>query len=245
MIYIILPSFNEEKNLIKIIKKIEFLNKKLKSKVILVDDGSNDATEKIVKKKHSVKIIYLKHKVNRGLSLALESGFKKVVKIGNKKDVIITLDSDNTHPINLIPKMMSLINKNYDIVIASRFQKDSKVKGVTDFRKLMSFGAKLIFKFFFPFKNLNDYTCNYRAYKFSLIKKIVNEKNFFKKEGFNIAAKILIYFISFHKIINIAEVPLILSYHKKIGASKMKIFLTIYLTIKLILISFLGTKQRF
>ena len=72
MIYIILPSFNEEKNLIKIIKKIEFLNKKLKSKVILVDDGSNDATENIVTKKYGVKIIYLKHKANRGLSLALE-----------------------------------------------------------------------------------------------------------------------------------------------------------------------------
>jgi len=245
MIYIILPSFNEEKNLIKIIKKIEFLNKKLKSKVILVDDGSNDATERVVTKKYSVKIIYLKHKINRGLSVALESGFKKVVKIGSKKDIVITLDSDNTHPIDLIPKLTYQINKNHDIVIASRFQKDSKVKGVTLFRKLMSFGARLIFKLFFPFKNLNDYTCNYRAYKFSLIKQIVNEKSFFKNEGFNIAAKILIYFISFHKNLNIAEVPLILSYHQKIGASKMKIFLTIYLTIKLILSSLLGAKQRF
>lgn len=245
MIYIILPSFNEEKNLIKIIKKIEFLNKKLKSKVILVDDGSNDATEKIATKKYSVKIIYLKHKTNKGLSVALESGFKKVVKTGSNKDIVITLDSDNTHPIDLIPEMNKQIKKNYDIVIASRFQKDSRVKGVTFFRKLMSFGAKLIFKFFFPFKNLNDYTCNYRAYKFFLIKKIVSEKNFFKKEGFNIAAKILIYFISSNKNLNIMEVPLILSYHKKIGASKMKIFLTIYLTIKLILSSFLRTKQRF
>lgn len=242
MIYIILPSFNEEKNLIKIIKKIEFLNKKLKTKVILVDDGSNDATEKIAANRYSVKIIYLKHKINKGLSIALESGFKKVVKIGNKKDIVITLDSDNTHPIDLIPEMRHQINKNHDIVIASRFQKNSRVKGVTFFRKLMSLGAKLIFKLFFPFKNLNDYTCNYRAYKFSLIKKIVSEKNFFKKEGFNIAAKILIYFITFYKNLNIVEVPLILSYHKKIGASKMKIFLTIYLTIKLILSSFLRTK---
>ena len=107
MIYIILPSFNEEKNLIKIIKKIEFLNKKLKTKVILVDDGSNDATGKIAKKKYNFKIIYLKHKTNKGLSVALESGFKKVVKIGSKKDIVITLDSDNTHPIDLIPKMKS------------------------------------------------------------------------------------------------------------------------------------------
>ncbi len=245
MIYIILPSYNEEKNLVKILKKIEFLNKKIKSKVILVDDGSNDSTLKLGTKKYSFKLIYLRHKINKGLSVALETGFKKVIKIGDEKDVVITLDSDNTHPIDLIPKMIKKINKNNDIVIASRFQKESRVKGVNFFRKLMSSGAKLIFKIFFPFKNLNDYTCNYRAYKFSLIKKIMKEKNFFKKEGFNIAAKILIYFIKFYKNLSLAEVPLILSYHKKIGASKMKVILTIYLTIKLILSSLLRSNQRF
>ncbi len=245
MIYIILPSYNEEKNLVKILKKIEFLNKKIKSKVILVDDGSNDSTLKLGTKKYSFKVIYLRHKINKGLSVALETGFKKVIKIGDEKDVVITLDSDNTHPIDLIPKMIKKINKNNDIVIASRFQKESRVKGVNFFRKLMSSGAKLIFKIFFPFKNLNDYTCNYRAYKFSLIKKIMKEKNFFKKEGFNIAAKILIYFIKFYKNLSLAEVPLILSYHKKIGASKMKVILTIYLTIKLILSSLLRSNQRF
>ena len=245
MIYIILPSYNEEKNLVKILKKIEFLNKKIKSKVILVDDGSNDSTLKLGTKKYSFKVIYLRHKINKGLSVALETGFKKVIKIGDEKDVVITLDSDNTHPIDLIPKMIKKINKNNDIVIASRFQKESRVKGVNFFRKLMSSGAKLIFKIFFPFKNLNDYTCNYRAYKFSLIKKIMKEKNFFKKEGFNIAAKILIYFIKFYKNLSLAEVPLILSYHKKIGASKMKVILTIYLTIKLILSSLLRKNQRF
>ena len=245
MIYIILPSYNEEKNLVKILKKIEFLNKKIKSKVILVDDGSNDSTLKLGTKKYSFKVIYLRHKINKGLSVALETGFKKVIKIGDEKDVVITLDSDNTHPIDLIPKMIKKINKNNDIVIASRFQKESRVKGVNFFRKLMSSGAKLIFKIFFPFKNLNDYTCNYRAYKFSLIKRIMKEKNFFKKEGFNIAAKILIYFIKFYKNLSLAEVPLILSYHKKIGASKMKVILTIYLTIKLILSSLLRSNQRF
>jgi len=245
MIYIILPSYNEEKNLVKILKKIEFLNKKIKSKVILVDDGSNDSTLKLGTKKYSFKLIYLRHKINKGLSVALETGFKKVIKIGGEKDIVITLDSDNTHPIDLIPKMIKKINKNNDIVIASRFQKESRVKGVNFFRKLMSSGAKLIFKIFFPFKNLNDYTCNYRAYKFSLIKKIMKEKNFFKKEGFNIAAKILIYFIKFYKNLSLAEVPLILSYHKKIGASKMKVILTIYLTIKLILSSLLRNNQRF
>ena len=34
---------------------------------------------------------------------------------------------------------------------------------------------KLIFKIFYPFKNLNDYTCNFRAYKAKHIKKKLDE----------------------------------------------------------------------
>ena len=246
MNYILLPAFNEKKNLVKIFQKINKICKKNKNvTVVLVDDCSTDHTSSIKNKKYDFKLIYSKHKKNMGLSITMETGFNLISKKIKVKDIVITLDSDNTHPIDLIPEMINQINKKYDIVIASRFQNGSRVKGVTFFRKSMSFGAKLIFKFFFPFKNLNDYTCNYRAYKFFLIKKIVSEKNFFNKEGFNIAAKILIYFINFYKNLNIAEVPLILSYNKKIGASKMKIFLTIYLTIKLILTSMLRNKQRF
>tara|TARA_B100000965_G_scaffold301407_1_gene259968 strand:+ start:102 stop:839 length:738 start_codon:yes stop_codon:yes gene_type:complete len=245
MIFIILPSYNEEKNLVKIIKKIQILNKKFKLTVILVDDASNDSTFKLKNKKYKFKLIYLRHKINKGLSKTLETGFKKVIKVGNNSDVVITLDSDNTHPIHLISKMIKKIDKKNDIAIASRFQKGSKVKGVNFFRKLMSSGAKFVFKIFFPFKNLNDYTCNYRAYKLPLIKKILGEKNFFEKEGFNIAAKILIYLINFYKNLKIAEVPLILSYHKKIGVSKMKVTLTVYLTLKLICKSLLRSNQRF
>tara|TARA_B100000427_G_scaffold133817_1_gene111339 strand:- start:346 stop:1065 length:720 start_codon:yes stop_codon:yes gene_type:complete len=234
MIYIVLPSYNEEKNLVKILNKIESLNKKIKLKVILVDDGSKDKTPKLAKKKYGFKLIYLKHTINKGLSIALETGFKKIIKIGSKKDIIITLDSDNTHPIDLIIKMVHKINNNNDIVIASRFQKESKVKGVTFFRKLMSNGAKYIFKIFFPFKNLNDYTCNYRAYKFELIKKLLQNKSFFKNEDFNIAAKILLFMINEYKYLNLSELPFTLSYNYKIGQSKMKLIRTIVLTLRLI-----------
>ena len=52
MIYILLPAYNEEKNLIKIFKKIEKLNKLRKDvRVVLIDDFSTDNTKKIAKKK--------------------------------------------------------------------------------------------------------------------------------------------------------------------------------------------------
>ena len=235
MIYILLPAYNEEKNILKIFKKINKIKKKISPfKVVLVDDCSSDNTKKLAKKNSNFNLIYKKHKKNKGLSLTLETGFKLIRKRAKKNDIVITLDSDNTHPIEKIFNMFQEINNTNDIVIASRFQKTSKVKGVSSFRKLMTIGAKFLFKIFYPYKNLNDYTCNFRAYKFYLINNLLKNKSFFKNEDFNIAAKIIIFLISKYNFIRIKEIPFDLGYDLKIGKSKMKITKTILLTLKLI-----------
>jgi glycosyltransferase involved in cell wall biosynthesis len=113
MIYILLPAYNEFKNLIKIFDKIEKLkNVKKKVSVILVDDCSSDESPTLLKRKYKFRFHYLRHKKNKGLSLTLETGFKKILKISNNKDLVVTLDSDNTHPISIIPKMIEKINNS-------------------------------------------------------------------------------------------------------------------------------------
>ena len=58
MIYILLPAYNEEKNLSKIFKKIEKLPiSKSNIKVVLVDDCSTDNTNDLIKKKYQFKLI--------------------------------------------------------------------------------------------------------------------------------------------------------------------------------------------
>ena len=235
MNYILLPAFNEKKNLIKIFQKINKICKKIKNiTVILVDDCSTDSTILLKNKKYKFRLIYLKHKKNMGLSIAMETGFKLIPKKNKDKDVLVTLDSDNTHPISIIPNMIRKIQNGSDIVIASRFAKSSKVKGLTFWRHFLSIGAKYLFKLFYPQKNLNDYTCNFRAYKMYLIKEILKNKKFFKNEDFNIAAKILLFIIGKYNKLNLLEVPFTLSYNYKIGQSKMKLTKTILLTLRLI-----------
>ena len=71
--------------------------------------------------------------------MSMFSGFIKFLKVAKKNDIIVTLDSDNTHPISLIPKLIKPIKENKcDIVIASRFQKGSSIKGLSLFRKILS-----------------------------------------------------------------------------------------------------------
>jgi len=235
IIFILLPAYNEEKNLVKIFKKIKTLTKLQKNiKVVLIDDFSSDNTERLSKKKYTFQLYYIRHKFNKGLSITMETGFREILKRSNEKDIVITLDSDNTHPISTIPKMIKKIDKGSDIVIASRFVTSSKITGLTLWRHSLSIGAKYLFKLLHPYRNLNDYTCNFRAYKFELIKSILKEKNFFKKEGFNIAAKIILFLINKYKNLNLSEVPFKLSYNYKIGESKMKLSKTIFLTLRLI-----------
>ena len=234
MIYILLPSYNEEKNLKKMCQKIERIYKKIDITIVLVDDCSTDNTILLMKKKYKFNLVYIKHKRNRGLSITMETGFNKILKLGKEKDVVITLDSDNTHPISIIPGMVKKIYKGNDVVIASRFVNTSKIKGVTFWRHFLSVGAKYLFKFFYSYKNLNDYTCNFRAYKFKLIKELLKNKKFFKNEDFNIAAKIILFLTNKYKHLNLSEVPFTLNYDYKIGQSKMKLAKTIGLTIKLI-----------
>ena len=152
MIYILLPCYNEYKNLLPLIKKINLITKRnnLQINIVLVNDGSIDETHKninFLKKISKNKIIYIKQRINLGLNMALLNGFEKIISVGKKNDIVITLDSDNTHPVNLIPQMNSLLTlENFDIVIASRFQIGGKVKGLSLFRTSLSIVAKIVFK---------------------------------------------------------------------------------------------------
>ena len=209
MIYILLPCYNEYKNLLPLIKKINLITKRnnLQINIVLVNDGSIDETHKninFLKKISKNKIIYIKQRINLGLNMALLNGFEKIISVGKKNDIVITLDSDNTHPVNIIPQMNSLLTlENFDIVIASRFQTGGKVKGLSHFRTSLSIAARIIFKLIINIRNVNDYTCNYRAYN-----------------------------------LNIYEIPFILRYDKKIGVSKIKIGTNILKTLNLILRNF-------
>jgi dolichol-phosphate mannosyltransferase len=242
MIYILLPCFNEYQNLDIIIDKINSLSlqKKITFKIIIINDGSSDEThEKIneLNRKSKNKIIYVHHKKNLGLNMAMFSGFKKFLVSANVTDIAITLDSDNSHPISLIPKIIKPIKENkFDIVIASRFQKGSNIKGLSVFRKVLSEGARFIYKLSFPIKNVEDYTCNFRGYNFDILKnsKLIN-KDFFLNKDFSVIADFLINLNKENSKLRISEVPLKLRYDFKLGVSKLNISKNIFKTLLVII----------
>ena len=138
---IILPTYNESKNIIQILESIqEHLPKNLQSETIIVDDNSPDGTGKIVDEYLNIKKIAnntvdIIHRTTKsGLASAILKGIQQATG-----DVIVVMDSDFSHPPQIIPKMLDTLKKYHsDIVIASRYVKGGSIEHWTLKRKLMS-----------------------------------------------------------------------------------------------------------
>lgn len=244
-IYYILPALNESQNIEKLFNNLNNFYKTKKENVIIVyvDDGSTDNTAEKLNflKKQLLKNINLKiitHDKNLGLGEALKSGFNYCFSEAKDQDVLITMDTDNSHTIEQSYELFQkIIVDDADISIASRYVKDSKIRGVKNVRILLSFLAAKIFKIFFNINNVRDYTCGFRAYRVKKIKNIISSyKNFFSETGFSASADILLKLYKFKDQLIFKEIPIDLRYDLKEGKSKMKIIKTIYLNLRLILI---------
>ena len=146
------------------------------------------------------------------------------------------MDTDNSHTVSLSYKMAENIIKNKkDIIIASRYQINSKIKGLNYLRISLSYAAALLYKVFFPIKNIKDYTSGFRAFRLGIIRNAWKKnKVFFSEKGFSASADIILKLYKYRKEINFLEVPINLRYDLKKGDSKMKIIKTIYLNLALI-----------
>ncbi|KKS69584.1 hypothetical protein A3A14_01035 [Candidatus Daviesbacteria bacterium RIFCSPLOWO2_01_FULL_43_38] len=122
---VVIPVFNEEKRLpVNLDKIIRFLKKKkIRSEIILVDDGSSDKTWAVFesyKAKHG-NIRLLQHQKNFGKGAAVKTGM--MVAVG---DLVLMTDCDLSTPIEELDLLMQYIGES-DIVIGSRRLKEKKL----------------------------------------------------------------------------------------------------------------------
>jgi dolichol-phosphate mannosyltransferase len=227
-----LPAYNEELGLSKLLEKIKYLENQFNRSfsVVIVNDGSNDGTERILNMYAKLYpfITCLHHPNNKGLGEAIKTMFGYVCEHFNESDVLITLDADNTHNPNIIPEMINkLKSEQLDLVIASRFIEGGKEVGLPLHRKLYSRGAAFLLKVFFPIPNVKDYSSGYRCYRIGYLQKAMSILNnqLVTVKGFECMAEII---ARFSKIgLKAGEYPLVLQYDLKENKSKMKAVRTI------------------
>lgn len=126
---IIIPAYNEEKQIASVIKGIR---KYSDAEIVVIDDGSKDRTAESAVSAGSMVI---RHPFNMGAGVAVQTGYKYAFE--NDYETILQIDGDGQHHPAHIPDMFAMVeNRRCDMAIGSRFLKNSKYK--TGLLKLMA-----------------------------------------------------------------------------------------------------------
>lgn len=130
---VLIPVFNEEKNINNVITDIRQVLPDIR--IVVIDDGSTDRSVEIASQAGTV---VLSHLFNLGYGAALQTGYKYAIKKGYEK--IVQLDADGQHDPAYIPALLHAINSNeVDVILGSRFL-DEEAYNIPFIRKI---GMKL------------------------------------------------------------------------------------------------------
>lgn len=163
---ILIPAFNEEKTLARVIKTLPKKFKGIqKFEVIVINDGSIDNTEKVAGK---LPVTLMSHWLNRGLGGALGTGFAYAKK--HDFDCLITFDADcQHHPADIQTVINPIIRKQADMVVGSRLRE--KMGNMPWYRQIGIWGMNLITYFLF-WVWTTDSQSGLRAFSRNAIQKI-------------------------------------------------------------------------
>ena len=227
MFSIVIPTYNESENILRLISEIEKnVPKSDFTEIIIVDDNSPDGTGKLVEdymssqqkgdeeaendsllntKNCGVKVVHRTAK--NGLIPAILDG----VKQSCGKNILI-MDADFSHPPSAIPRMMRELKMNpTSIVIGSRFVEGGSVVGWPARRKIISLGASAMARFGLNLRRVNDPMSGF----FALPRELIENMSITTK-GYKILLEILVK----NKDIPAKEIPYTFT-DRQSGKSKM------------------------
>ncbi len=227
MITVMMPAYNEERDLPGLLERTRAaLDGWAHYRVLIVDDGSRDRTAEIaLDAAQRMPVELIRHPHNMGLGAAIRTGLKAAAQADG---VVVTMDADNSQGPELIATMLAKIEDGADVVIASRFQPGSQEVGVPPHRKFLSHLSSAGVRVLAPYPGARDYTCGYRVYRAEVLRRLIDRygDHFVRENGFSCMLEIL---LNLRRIrARVAEVPLVLRYDLKEGASKMRILRTMW-----------------
>ena len=182
IISIIVPVFNEEKTVLEILQKLEYLKNSIFScEVIVIDDGSTDRTVDILKENTKIinKIFY--NETNRGKGFSVKKGIQNA-----DGKYIIFQDADLEYDPSDLIKFSKVIEEfEPDLVIGSRFNYSNYTRSHNILNKFGNNLITLIFNILYNTTFTDIYSC------YACFKKELLNPNELKSEGFEQHAEIL------------------------------------------------------
>lgn len=163
---IIIPAYNEQDNITKVVD--DLIQNYPQYDYIVINDGSKDKTAEICRE-NGYNILDLS--VNLGLAGAFQAGMKYAYK--NDYDAALQFDADGQHRAEYIKAMENKMSEGFDIVIGSRFVSEKKPY------VLRMLGNRIITYSIFltTFKKITDPTSGMRLYSKRIIKRLAKNIN--------------------------------------------------------------------
>jgi glycosyltransferase involved in cell wall biosynthesis len=207
---VVIPAYNEESGIDEIARRVLAVGNELKQvgirdlELLVVDDGSHDATAEIAANIADVKLI--RHSQNKGYGAALKTGFQEA-----SGELIGFLDADGTYPPEYFPKLCQVALNGVDLVIGSRMAgADSQMPitrrmGNLFFARLLSLVGR---------QTVSDSASGMRVFKRNIL-----EKLYPLPDGLNLTPVMSTRAV--HEGIVMAEVPI--PYSERLGRSKLSV----------------------
>lgn len=165
-ISLVIPLLNEEESLPELeawIRRVMDTNG-YSYEVIMVDDGSTDASWKVIEQlsTQNPNIKGIKFRRNYGKSAGLHSGFQAA-----NGDVVITMDADLQDSPDEIPELYHLIaNEGYDLISGWKKKRHDPISKTIP-SKFYNWVVRKVSKI-----NLHDFNCGLKAYKNEVVKSV-------------------------------------------------------------------------
>ena len=179
-ISIVVPLYNEEKTIINILSKIQNEIKKLNEfnfEVIIINDGSNDNSKKLLEENSNLYNTLISFNNNRGKGFAIKEGLKKI-----SGEILLIQDADLEYlPHNYKNLLEPFKQYEAQVVYGSRF-KSIEASRVLFFwhmiaNKIITFCSNI-----FSNLNLTDVETGYKVFRSDILKKIDLKENSFAFE---------------------------------------------------------------
>jgi glycosyltransferase involved in cell wall biosynthesis len=151
----IIPAFNEERSISKVVAQLHQLYPEMT--ILVVNDGSTDSTA-LQAEQAGAKVITLPY--NLGIGGAVQTGY--LYAHYNEYDIAIQVDADGQHKPSEIPKILQpIFNGEADLVVGSRFVETSSYRSALSRRVGIAILSSIVR--ILTFQKINDVTSGFRA----------------------------------------------------------------------------------
>jgi dolichyl-phosphate beta-glucosyltransferase len=168
---IVIPAYNEETNIrLGALDKVfrYFERDTYPFEIIIVDDGSNDATAALLDEVASeVENLTIIHNPHQGKAATVITGMLKA-----SGDIVLFTDLDQATPIAEIQKLLPWFEKGYDVVIGSR---NANREGAPFLRLVMARGFMFLRGLILGLKGISDTQCGFKAFRRSIAQNIFSK----------------------------------------------------------------------